>query len=69
MRKYLLAEDRVYHVFTKSIAGFEVFRSSADYERMKGILKYYQVENPPLNQLITPTRCKCSKSEDERVFP
>jgi len=48
MRKYLLAEGGVYHVFTKSIAGFEVFRSNADYERMKGLLKYYQIGNPPL---------------------
>ena len=48
MRKYLLVNEGVYHIFTKSIAGFEVFRKRADYERMRGLLKYYQVENPPL---------------------
>ena len=48
MRKYLLVNEGVYHIFTKSIAGFEVFRKRTDYERMMGLLKYYQVENPSL---------------------
>lgn len=48
MRKYFLVNGGVYHVFTKSIAGFEVFRIMADYERMRGLLKFYQVENLPL---------------------
>jgi putative transposase len=52
MRKYILEDGRIYHVFTKSIAGFQVFRSRADYERMKGLLKYYMIENPPLKYSI-----------------
>jgi putative transposase len=48
MRKYYLVDGGIYHIFTKSIAGFEIFRRRADYERMRGLLKYYQVENPPL---------------------
>ena len=48
MRKYLLVNEGVYHVFTKSIAGYEVFRIFADYERMRGLLKFYQVEHLPL---------------------
>jgi putative transposase len=48
MRKYPLIEGRVYHTFTKSIAGFEVFRSELDYQRMSRMLNYYKVENPPV---------------------
>jgi putative transposase len=48
MRKYPLLDDRVYHTFTKSIAGFEVFRNETDYQRMSSMLSYYKVENPPV---------------------
>jgi putative transposase len=48
MRKYFLVDGGIYHIFTKSIAGFEIFRKRADYERMRGLLKYYQVEKPSL---------------------
>lgn len=48
MRKYPLLEGRVYHTFTKSIAGFEVFRNETDYQRMSSMLSYYKVENPPV---------------------
>jgi putative transposase len=47
MRKYPLIEGRVYHTFTKSIAGFEIFRNESDYKRMSSMLNYYKVENPP----------------------
>jgi hypothetical protein len=39
MRKTLLVDGGVYHAFTKSIAGFEVFRKWTDYERMRGLLR------------------------------
>jgi putative transposase len=48
MRKYPLLDGRVYHTFTKSIAGFEVFRNETDYQRMSSMLSYYKVENPPV---------------------
>ena len=43
-----LLEGNIYHVFTRSIAGFEIFRSNLDYERMGALLKYYQIVNPAL---------------------
>lgn len=46
MRKYALTDGSIYHVFTKSIAGFQVFRIHSDYERMQGLLKYYQIAKP-----------------------
>jgi len=48
MRKYPLIEGRVYHTFTKSIAGFEIFRNESDYQRMSSMVSYYKVENPPV---------------------
>ncbi len=48
MRKDPLVNDRIYHVFTKSIAGFTIFRSSRDYLRMLGIIEYYHYEEIPM---------------------
>ena len=48
MRKYPLVEGKVYHTFTKSIAGFEIFRNESDYQRMSSMVNYYKVENPPV---------------------
>lgn len=40
-----LVTGHVYHIFNKSIAKFEIFRNDSEYERMVGLLKYYQMEN------------------------
>jgi putative transposase len=48
MRKHPLIEGKVYHTFTRSIAGFEVFRNESDYQRMGSMLSYYKVGNPPV---------------------
>lgn len=43
-----MVNDGIYHVFTKSIAGYMIFRSDSDYERMRSQLKYYRIKNPHL---------------------
>lgn len=43
-----LLTGEVYHIFSKSKSGFQVFRSDADYARMKDLLRYYNNENPPV---------------------
>jgi len=48
MRKYPLIDGKVYHTFTKSIAGFEIFRNESDYQRISSVLNYYKAENPPV---------------------
>jgi putative transposase len=48
MLKYPLIEGKVYHTFTRSIAGFEIFRNESDYQRMGSMLRYYKVNNPPV---------------------
>lgn len=47
-RKIPLAIGEIYHIFSKSIAGFEIFRKDSEYGRMKSLLKYYKIENTPL---------------------
>ncbi len=37
---------KVYHVTTKSIAGYVIFNNEGEYLRMKQLIQYYQVENP-----------------------
>ena len=48
MRKDPLKNGYLYHICTKSIAGFVIFRSAEDYLRMKEMIKYYAYEKPPI---------------------
>jgi len=47
MRKFPLVNGSIYHVFTKSIADYKVFRSIKDYKRMKEVIRFYRYERPP----------------------
>jgi len=44
-RKEALVTGEIYHIFNKSIAGFEIFNSDTDLLRIKNVIRYYQVEN------------------------
>lgn len=46
-RKNILAEENIYHIFTKSIAGFKIFNSDYDFERMRETVTFYSMENTP----------------------
>ena len=48
MRKEPLVTGHVYHVCTKSIAGYGIFRSDSDYRRMLEMMRYYSFEDPPM---------------------
>lgn len=48
MRKTQLKTGCLYHICTKSIAGYRIFRNDDDYLRMTEMLRYYRYENPPL---------------------
>lgn len=39
---------KVYHITTKSIAGYVIFNSEREYFRMKQLIQYYQPENPSM---------------------
>lgn len=47
MRRETISNNAVYHVFTKSIAGYCIFRDDHDYTRMFNLIKYYRLEKPP----------------------
>lgn len=47
-RKVPLIENRIYHIVSRSIAGYKVFRNKRDYERMKELFVYYRVKNTPM---------------------
>jgi len=47
MRKQPLNTGDSYHVFTKSIAGFKVFRTKRDYKRMVELFQFYRIKKLP----------------------
>ncbi|HCW93158.1 MAG TPA: hypothetical protein DHM44_05710, partial [Flexistipes sinusarabici] len=47
MRKHPLVTGNFYHVYTKSIASYEVFRTVTDYHRMVELMKFYAYEKRP----------------------
>jgi len=46
-RKVPLVNNELYHICTKSIAGFKIFNSHKDYERMLEAMRFYMLEKPP----------------------
>ena len=46
-RRVPLATTEIYHVFTKSIAGFKIFNSDRAFQRMKEAMVFYSAENTP----------------------
>ena len=47
-RKDELLNGQLYHVFSRSIAGFGIFKSESDYLRVIDAIRFYQKEKPPL---------------------
>ncbi len=46
-RKEPLVSEELYHVFSKSIAGYEIFNHDSDYERMIQEVDFYRKKNLP----------------------
>lgn len=46
-RKSALAQGEIYHIFTKSIAGFKIFNFPNAFQRMTEAIVLYSVNNPP----------------------
>lgn len=49
MRKDPLETGEIYHVFSKSIAGFVIFNNNREFERMMGTILYYQNRDLPIS--------------------
>lgn len=63
----MLAVEQVYHVFTKSIAGFKVFNNDDEFCRMVRMLPYYQREKPvfKFSRFIELTKGGGSESNED----
>ncbi len=48
MRRETLVNNCLYHICTKSIAGYKTFRTDDDYSRMLDMLWYYRHDKPPI---------------------
>ncbi len=46
-RKIPLVKNKIYHIVNKSIAGYKIFNSDSDYERMMDEILFYAIENHP----------------------
>ncbi|MEA3328723.1 MAG: transposase [Candidatus Omnitrophota bacterium] len=41
--KVPLVKGEIYHIFSRSIAEFEIFKSDSEYKRMRNLFKYYKL--------------------------
>jgi len=48
VRKDELWNGQIYHIFSRSIAKFKIFKGENDFVRIKEALRFYQKEKPPL---------------------
>lgn len=48
IRKFPLVNEHLYHIFTRSISEYKVFRSYYDFMRMIETMIYYREKNPPI---------------------
>ncbi|MFC1621106.1 transposase [Candidatus Omnitrophota bacterium] len=49
MKAEALVTGEVYHVYSKSIAGYEIFNNDSEFMRMKKVMAYYQGERQAIN--------------------
>ena len=60
MRKEKLADGSMYHIFSKSIAGYVIFNDKEEYDRMLEGIRFYQMGKP----LLSFARfCECTKEK------
>ena len=67
VRKEPLINNCLYHIFTKSIAGYKIFRSPEDYSRMVEMMKFYSWDKPPLRFSLYKT-IKRREEPQEKTF-
>lgn len=48
-RNIILANDEIYHVFNKGVAGLPIFKSRYDYQRLINLIDFYRFSKPPLS--------------------
>lgn len=48
IRKFPFISGQIYHVFSKSIADYKIFRDQSEFQRMQDLFQYYNQENPAM---------------------
>lgn len=48
MRKNSIENGFIYHIFSKSIAGYRIFKKRSDFERFFAMLRFYQLDSLPV---------------------
>lgn len=49
IRKEALVTGEIYHIYTRSIAGYEIFNSTGSYQRMIELISYYNQPSPRMS--------------------
>ncbi|MBN1521287.1 MAG: transposase [Candidatus Aureabacteria bacterium] len=62
-RRHSLENGYIYHVFTKTIAGFKVFNNDDEFLRILNTITYYQIEKP----LVKFHRYEVLKKENLKI--
>jgi len=59
-RKEELVVGQVYHIFSRSIAGFKIINNESEFSRMRATIRYYRREKPPIkfSKFIKSARVK-----------
>lgn len=66
-----MATGEVYHVFNKSIAGFEIFNDRNEFLRMINVIRYYQKEKPTVkfSAFIKSSEAKQNRTDRNISYP
>jgi len=64
MRKDLLVEGEIYHIFNKSIAGYTIFNEESNFFRMLNVICFYRKQKPKssFSQFIKLSEVKTTNS-------
>lgn len=47
-RYYPIVTGEIYHVFNRSVAGFPIFQTKTDYQRLLELINFYRYKNPAI---------------------
>ena len=68
-RKIPLVKEEIYHIYTRSIAGFKIFNSEKAFRRMLEAIDFYSIENPPCKYSLFLKRNEKSINGDNTFQP
>lgn len=67
-RKNRLVEGQTYHIFNRSIAEFKIFNNECDFQRMFYLMRYFQIQHPPVSFSVFMRLEKVKQDGFEKYF-